>query len=166
MRPSASLPRVQYAGRCNTFRYVASYARMPYTVRVLDGPVRHPARWEVGVHSRRGFLALAAASLMRGQGMSVRTVKAAPRSKPSGRPFLAHFTDIAIEAGLRHPTIYGPVDQNAYIVEAIGCGFAFLDYDNDGWMDILVLSGTRWEGAPSGCTIASTITTATARSAT
>ena len=102
------------------------------------------------MHSRRGFLALAAASLMRGQGMSVRTVKAAPRSKPSGRPFLAHFTDIAIEAGLRHPTIYGPVDHKDYIIETMGCGCAFLDYDNDGWMDVLVLSGSRVTGAPEG----------------
>jgi hypothetical protein len=87
---------------------------------------------------------------MRGQGMSVRTVKAAPRSKPSGRPFLARFTDIALEAGLRHPTIYGPVDHKDYIIETMGCGCAFLDYDNDGWMDVLVLSGSRVTGAPPG----------------
>ncbi len=82
--------------------------------------------------------------------MSVRTVKAAPRSKPSGRPFLARFTDIALEAGLRHPTIYGPVDHKDYIIETMGCGCAFLDYDNDGWMDVLVLSGSRVTGAPPG----------------
>jgi hypothetical protein len=39
------------------------------------------------------------------------------------------------------------VESNAYIVVAIGCGAAFLDYDNDGWLDILVLMGARWEGA-------------------
>ncbi|MBZ5619522.1 MAG: CRTAC1 family protein, partial [Acidobacteriia bacterium] len=27
-----------------------------------------------------------------------------------------------------------------------------LDYDNDGWLDILLLSGTRWEGAPPNTT--------------
>ena len=48
--------------------------------------------------------------------------------------------------------IYGDPDHNAYILEAIGCGVAFLDYDNDGWLDIFVLSGTRWEGAPPGTT--------------
>ena len=28
----------------------------------------------------------------------------------------------------------------------MGCGVAFLDYDNDGWEDIYILSGTRLEG--------------------
>jgi hypothetical protein len=42
------------------------------------------------------------------------------------------------------------VEQKKYILESTGCGCAFLDYDNDGWMDIFVLSGTRLEGAPEG----------------
>ena len=29
---------------------------------------------------------------------------------------------------------------------------AFIDYDNDGWLDLFVLSGTRLEGAPPGTT--------------
>jgi hypothetical protein len=106
---------------------------------------------EASVHSRRCFLGLlGAASLMRGQAMSTRTVTAAPRSKPSGKPFLASFVDIAREAGLRHPTVYGPVDHKDYIIETMGCGCAFIDYDNDGWMDLLVLSGSRVTGAPEG----------------
>jgi len=28
----------------------------------------------------------------------------------------------------------------------------FIDYDNDGWMDLFILSGTRLEGAPPGTT--------------
>jgi hypothetical protein len=34
----------------------------------------------------------------------------------------------------------------------VGCGVAFLDYDNDGWLDIFVPSGTRLDGAPPGAT--------------
>jgi hypothetical protein len=34
----------------------------------------------------------------------------------------------------------------------VGCGVAFFDYDNDGWLDILLLGGTRFEGAPSDAT--------------
>ena len=33
-----------------------------------------------------------------------------------------------------------------------GCGCAFVDYDNDGWMDIFLLRGTRLDGAPPGAT--------------
>ena len=42
--------------------------------------------------------------------------------------------------------------SNKYIVESTGCGCAFIDYDNDGWMDLFVLSGTRLGGAPEGTT--------------
>ena len=34
----------------------------------------------------------------------------------------------------------------------MGCGVAFFDYDNDGWLDILILSGTRLDGNPPGAT--------------
>jgi hypothetical protein len=34
----------------------------------------------------------------------------------------------------------------------MGGGCAFFDYDNDGWMDIFILGGTRLEGAPAGAT--------------
>ncbi len=84
------------------------------------------------------------------QGISTHNAKPQPRSKPSGLPFHAHFVDIAQQAGLRAPVIYGDQEQTKYIVEATGCGCAFIDYDNDGWMDIFVLSGTRVEGAPAG----------------
>jgi len=85
-----------------------------------------------------------------GQGVSSRGVRAQPRGKPSGRPFAARFTDVAAQAGLTRPSIYGGVDKKDYILETVGCGVAFIDYDNDGWMDLLVLSGTRLEGAPAG----------------
>ena len=87
-----------------------------------------------------------------GQGISSRGVKAQPRGKPSGRPFSARLTDIAKPAGLTHPIIYGGVDNKSYIIEVVGCGVAFIDYDNDGWVDLFVLSGTRLEGAPEGTT--------------
>ncbi len=94
---------------------------------------------------------LAAPLLGRGQ-MSTRGVRPTPRAKSSGLPFHASLTDVAGNAGLSAPVIYGGVERNDYIVEAIGCGAALLDYDNDGWLDIFLLSGTRWEDAPSGAT--------------
>jgi hypothetical protein len=104
--------------------------------------------------TRRHHLALLALSAvrLRAQGVASRGVKAMPRGKPSGLPFNAHFVDIAEEAGLGHPVIYGGVDHKQYIIETVGCGAAFIDYDNDGWIDIFLLTGTRLEGAPDGCT--------------
>ena len=78
----------------------------------------------------------------------------APQKRPpaSHRPFDARFVDVAASAALIAPVIYGEVDRDKYILEANGCGCAFFDYDNDGWMDIFLLSGTRLSGAPPGAT--------------
>jgi hypothetical protein len=60
------------------------------------------------------------------------------------------FVDIAQQAGLTEPIIYGGIEKKRYIIETNGCGVAFFDYDHDGWMDILLLNGTRLEGFPQG----------------
>jgi hypothetical protein len=105
--------------------------------------------------TRRALLALLASSAAPaafGQGISSRGVKAQPRGKPSGRPFPSRLTDVAKQAGLTHPVVYGGVDTKHYILEVVGCGVAFIDYDNDGWQDLFVLSGTRLDGDPAGAT--------------
>ena len=86
------------------------------------------------------------------QGIASRNIAAQAKPAPSGRPFEAQFTDVARESGLHAPVIYGGVESKKYILEANGCGCAFIDYDNDGWMDIFLLSGTRLEGDPPGAT--------------
>jgi hypothetical protein len=101
--------------------------------------------------TRRDWLYLISSTAC-AQGISTRTVKPTPRGKPSGLPFHAHFTDIAAKAGLTAPSIYGGEDKKTYILETIGAGVAFFDYDNDGWLDIFILSGTRLEGAPPEAT--------------
>ena len=67
----------------------------------------------------------------------------ATRGKPSGPPFNAHFIEVAAQAGQRTPTVYGEVDLKQHLIKTIGCGCAFFDYDNDGWLDIFLLSDTR-----------------------
>ncbi len=109
------------------------------------------------IFSRRGFLRLSGGSLLAGnrlfaQGMSTRNIKPTAQRPPSGLPFDAHFVDVALAAGLRDPVIYGAADTKRYILESTGCGCAFLDYDNDGWMDIFLLTGTRLEETPPGAT--------------
>jgi hypothetical protein len=109
--------------------------------------------------NRRDFVSLslgsalfAAAPRVLAQGVSSHTVKPVARPAPSGRPFYAHFVDVAAAAGLHAPVIYGGVDAKKYILESTGCGCAFIDYDNDGWIDIFLLSGTCLDGDPPGAT--------------
>src|SRR3979411_686371 len=103
--------------------------------------------------SRRSFVSgmvAASGGLLRGKaGLAfVQT----PTSSPVGRLPFSRFTDVAREAGLTAPTIYGGFEHDIYINESVGGGCAFFDYDNDSWMDIFVLGGSRLEGPPPGAT--------------
>lgn len=60
------------------------------------------------------------------------------------------FVDVARQAGLKVKTIFGGEKKNKYLLETTGCGIAFYDYDNDGWLDIFVVNGWRLEGFPEG----------------
>lgn len=64
--------------------------------------------------------------------------------------FLVSFVDVAERAGLAEAITYGGIERKKYIIETNGCGVAFFDYDRDGWMDVLLLNGTRLEGFPKG----------------
>jgi hypothetical protein len=48
---------------------------------------------------------------------------------------------------LKHDGKRGAPDRTKYLIETTGTGIAFLDYDNDGWIDIFVLSGRLMDGA-------------------
>jgi hypothetical protein len=60
------------------------------------------------------------------------------------------FVNIGRESGLNAKTIFGGEHKNKYLLETTGCGVAFYDYDNDGWLDIFLVNGTRLEGFPAG----------------
>jgi hypothetical protein len=55
------------------------------------------------------------------------------------------FVDIAEQAGLSVPNVWGGLKSKKYIVEAKGSGLAFFDYDHDGWLDIYLTNGVRFE---------------------
>lgn len=63
----------------------------------------------------------------------------------SGLDLGVQFVNTARAAGLKTPTIYGSEQRNKYLIETTGCGAAFFDYDNDGWLDIFLVNGTRFE---------------------
>jgi len=106
-------------------------------------------------HSRRAFLLStmnAAAAAAFSQGVVPHKIAALPRGKRSGLPYNAHFVEVARKAGVDHPVLYGSPNPKDFILESIGCGCAFLDYDNDGWIDILVLGGSSFTGPDPGVT--------------
>ena len=89
---------------------------------------------------RAGALALAAAAaLARAAGGHA----AAPTTPAEG--WGVSLVDVAARAGLTPPSVYGGLDHKRFIIETNGAGVALFDYDNDGWLDALVLSGTRLE---------------------
>jgi len=89
------------------------------------------------------FLALLVPVTVCAQGVATRSVKPTPRGKPSGLPFHARFVDVAAETGLTKPVIYGGIRSKSYILETTGCGAALVDLDADGWLDVLLLTGSR-----------------------
>ena len=80
-----------------------------------------------------------------------RRLGAAPDAAKSLPPF-SQFVDVAHSAGLTEPTICGEEASFTYIIESMATGCAFVDYDNDGWMDIFILSSRRLENTPANAT--------------
>ena len=62
-------------------------------------------------------------------------------SSPSSSPVT--FVDVAREAGLNTPNVWGGVEHKRSIIEAKGSGIAFFDYECDGWLEIHLTNGTR-----------------------
>jgi hypothetical protein len=60
------------------------------------------------------------------------------------------FVNIARQSGLNAKTLFGGEHKNKYLLETTGCGVAFYDFDNDGWLDIFLVNGSRLEGFPPG----------------
>ncbi|HUR33126.1 MAG TPA: CRTAC1 family protein [Vicinamibacterales bacterium] len=88
--------------------------------------------------NRRTFLQASAAGLA-GAAASIRGGAQTP-SSPAFR-----FVDVTAAAGLafRHNNgAYG----GKFLPETLGSGCAFLDYDGDGWPDILLVNGRDWPG--------------------
>jgi len=74
---------------------------------------------------------------------------ASERLQP-GTPLGVTFIPVGREAGFNVKTIFGGEHKNKYLLETTGCGVAFYDYDNDGWLDVFLVNGTRLEGFPAG----------------
>jgi hypothetical protein len=73
-------------------------------------------------------------------------VSSALVAKSPGAPVPAiHFDDITRTAGIHFVHNNGAFGQK-WLPETMGPGVAFIDYDNDGWQDILLVNGTDFPG--------------------
>jgi enediyne biosynthesis protein E4 len=57
------------------------------------------------------------------------------------------FTDIAKEAGVDFTHVNGS-NGRKLMPETVGSGVAFLDYDNDSHLDLLIINSTTWLSNP------------------
>lgn len=68
---------------------------------------------------------------------------------PSSPPVVPIFTDTAARAGIKIHVISGDPLAKRYLLESVGGGLAVIDYDNDGWMDLYVVNGSKLNEAPA-----------------
>jgi len=61
------------------------------------------------------------------------------------------YRDITAQAGLQFKHNNGAYGKK-YLPETMGPGCAFIDYDNDGWPDIVLVNGENWPGRPAAPT--------------
>ncbi|MGB6393758.1 MAG: CRTAC1 family protein [Candidatus Acidiferrales bacterium] len=101
------------------------------------------------VLSLENVLALSRPALARSFSQSSAPGRQVPAVVP-GSDLGVTFANVAATAGLTAKTIFGGVKEDKYLLETTGCGAAFYDYDNDGWLDIFLVNGTRLEGFPAG----------------
>ncbi len=67
-------------------------------------------------------------------------------TRPSGP---VTFTDVTAQAGIHFKHNSGAFGKK-YLPETMGSGVCFLDYDNDGWQDVLFVNSQDWPGHQSG----------------
>src|ERR1700677_4353935 len=67
------------------------------------------------------------------------------QAQQKARTSAVHFEDITRAAGI-HFTHNNGAFGKKWLPETMGPGVAFIDYDNDGWQDILLVNGQDWPG--------------------
>ena len=95
--------------------------------------------------NRRSFLwgmagVAGLASWSQSPGLRALTAQTGALASPGFR-----FTDVTSQAGIHFQHNSGAFGGK-FLPETLGSGCAFLDYDRDGWQDILLINGADWPG--------------------
>ena len=99
-------------------------------------------KWLIPACSAGAFVILLTATYM------TSVVGASQKSATSPASEAAtQFEDVTRVAGIHFVHNNGAFGKK-WLPETMGPGVAFLDYDNDGWQDILFVNGTAWPGHP------------------
>lgn len=72
---------------------------------------------------------------------------ATPGPAPKQAATQIRWEDVSGSVGLRF-SHYNGADGRFFMPESVGSGGAFLDYDGDGWLDILLVNGQNWPDRP------------------
>jgi len=99
-------------------------------------------KWIIGACAASAFVILLAATEITAVGGA-----AQKRETSSASEGATQFEDVTRAAGIHFVHNNGAFGKK-WLPETMGPGVAFLDYDNDGWQDILFVNGTAWPGHP------------------
>src|SRR5689334_6474385 len=91
--------------------------------------------------------AVAASCRERGAEPASRAAEA-PRPPIAAKRPATRFVDVAASAGLTTILFCGGPNKD-HILESVGSGCAFVDYDGDGWLDIFLVNGWALDEDPS-----------------
>ena len=72
-----------------------------------------------------------------------------PATAPASADTGLHYADVTQQAGIDFVQSIGDATLNN-LVESVGGGAAWLDYDQDGYLDLYVVSGTYLPGLSEG----------------
>src|SRR4051794_24150347 len=99
-------------------------------------------RWIAGLWHSLAVLCLAVlAGCSSLSGASRHDAAAIVSASPTATGASVRFTDITEKAGIRFQQQSSKTPRK-YLIETFGSGCAFIDYDGDGWQDILLLNNT------------------------
>src|SRR4029077_5194955 len=79
--------------------------------------------------------------------VAMATAEPSPSATEKPKVVPVEFEDVTQQAGIRFRHYNGAYGKK-YLPETNGSGCAFIDYDNDGWQDIILINSMDFDDAP------------------